>query len=202
MSMCPNRFCLVLASVLCAAGAQAHEGHQHAPPEITMPLAPANGDYSVSGHGDLFEATLRHGAFNPGETVEMTLFLAEWATNAPVADAEVVLEVTGPELKTKLTPTALEAPGQYRVVVSLPAAGPYAVLVEVNRGADFDLVPVDGLRAPEPDLEAAGHDPEDHGLHLHTEEAAGIAIAALVSLFCAYFLGHRQGRRNARENLS
>jgi hypothetical protein len=202
MTMCPNRFCLVLASVLYAAGAQAHEGHQHAPPEIAMPIAPAGGGYSVSGHGETFEATLHHGAFNPGDTVEMTLFLAEWSTNAPVADAEVALEVTGPDLKAKLTPTALDAPGQYRFEIRLPAAGPYAVLVEVNRGADFDLVPVDGLRAPEADPEAALHDPEDHGLHLHTEEAAGIAIAAVVLLFCAYFLGHWQGRRNARENLS
>jgi len=190
---------VLLAGILWGAHAFGNRTDPHAPPEMQEPLGASASAVSVSGHGDTFEATLQYDVLRPGKTAQATLYVAEWATNVPVSGADVVLEITGPGLDTKRSPTPLDGAGRYTVDLSLPAAEPYAMLVEVNRGEEFDLFPIDGLQAAQATTEPESHDPHGHGLHLHTEEAAGMAAAGMLLLLAAYFFGHWQGRRTLKE---
>ena len=200
MMMQAIRLAGVLACITCAT-ALAAGNHPHTAPDL-QESAPASSDgHSVSGYGDIYETTLHYTGLQPGETATLSLYLAEWTTNVPVSDAELSVDITGPELETTVTPTAQDMAGKYAFDLRLPTAGTYSTLVEVNHGADFDLIPVDGLQAARASRKTAAHNPEDHGLHLHTEEVIGGGAAAVLLLLGAYFLGHWQGGRMTKEGV-
>lgn len=141
-----RRLALILALGL-AAPAMAGPGHDggHEPDEV--PLAstgPAQPRFEA--HSDLFEVV---GALNRGE---LALTLDRYATNEPVADAQIELESGN----YKAIGEARAEPGMYRFE-SVPFATPgtYPITLTITAGDDVDLLAADLVVPPAPAASAA-----------------------------------------------
>src|SRR5690349_24959547 len=87
--MIPGVRCRVgLALMLVALRVQAHGGEEHAPPAAATVAAGAS-SRRVSATTERLEAVLQVPALAPGSPHHARLYLTDWATNAPVAGADV-----------------------------------------------------------------------------------------------------------------
>jgi len=146
---------LILISLAAPNPAFAHGGEEHGEPAPEKQPA-KSGVTSISGFGDTFELTIAYGPFDPGQMVELRLFLALLDTNRPVPDAELSLTLTGPDTEKSLVATPVsDSPGQYSMSVTIPDDGDYSFLVEATSGDLFDLFSVDGFSTVEHDEAAA-----------------------------------------------
>lgn len=138
---------LMLTLLLFSTQVRAHGGEDHSDGETaTLTI---EGNFSISGSGEVFELTVAYDEFEKGENVALRLFVANLETNKPVSDAELKLTLSGPELDLELTPAPVEAsPGEYRIEVSIPEDADYSFLVEISTNEEFDLFSVDGFMPP------------------------------------------------------
>lgn len=157
---------LSAAALLAPASSAAHEGHDDAP----SPVQSGSALPRVTAHSDLFEMV----GVLQGQ--QLTIYLDHAATNEPVKNATLELDVNG---------TALEASphgdGEFLAQLPAPAAGTVAVTATIVAGADADLLTGDLVIT-----DAAGADAHaDHGpgagMALMTAALLGaVAILAIV----------------------
>ena len=115
-----------LAALLFAAPVQAHEGHDHgeAPPPVVADATPR-----FEAASDLFElvGTLQ------GST--LTLYLDDYASNAPVLNAALELETGARKYSAKET-----QPGVYRLDLAETKPGRHALVFTIQAGEEADLL--------------------------------------------------------------
>lgn len=119
----------LMLAVSCLAGAFAHEGEDHGPPQAVnaRPLLPR-----VTAHSDLFEVV---GVLEPGR---LLVYVDATATNAPVTGASVEVEGANVNAGAK---AAEVAPGVYEIKwPSAPAPGQHPLTFTVQAGNDMDLL--------------------------------------------------------------
>ena len=140
---------LMLTLLLFSTQVWAHGGEDHSDGETATLMI--EGNFSISGSGEVFELVVAYDEFEKGENVALRLFVANLETNKPVSDAELKLTLSGPELDLELTPAPVEAsPGEYGIEVSIPEDADYSFLVEISTNEEFDLFSVDGFMPPPP----------------------------------------------------
>jgi hypothetical protein len=139
--------------------ASAHEGHTHAEPAAAPALDPLTNRISVSGAGELFEATIVFSNSAEEGEVPLRVLVAEKASNAPVSDATVELTLAGGPQDLTLRPTPAGEPGVYLTTAPLASGVAYSVLVDITRGEASDFFSVDNLRKVTPTNPVAAHDP-------------------------------------------
>lgn len=159
------------------AGPGHDHGHDHAAPAVTGPALPR-----FAAESELFELV---GVL---EGRQLTLYLDRAADNAPVAGAQIELEIDG----AKLTPQARDEVYE----LTLPAApkpGVLPVTATVTAGTDIDLLAGE--------LEIRDEALADEAAHAHgvQEFAAWIAggIVALLALAALIGVGRRRARTGA-----
>ncbi len=115
-----------LAALLFAAPVLAHEGHDHseAPPPMVADATPR-----FEAASDLFElvGTLQ------GST--LTLYLDDYASNAPVAKASLELETGARKYSAKEN-----QPGMYHLDLADTKPGRHALVFTIQAGEDADLL--------------------------------------------------------------
>ncbi len=125
-----------VATSLLASAARAHEGHDDA--ASPMPMAPGGGIPRVEAYSDLFEIV---GVVNNGV---MTLFLDRYATNDPITNAKIDIELGAAKGSAQPNPD-----GTYtfkHAALSQPAQLPVTFAIAVGSDADLltaELVIVD-----------------------------------------------------------
>lgn len=120
---------VLVASMVSSTATLAGEGHDHGD---AAPVATGTGSPRVSSHSDLFELV---GIVDAGA---MTIYLDRHATNEPVTDAKVEVEVEAGTAKGIATP---QADGTYRFEHAvLKDAATLAVSFTVVAGAESDLL--------------------------------------------------------------
>lgn len=149
----------------------AHEGEVHEEPEVTPALMPEEGSGVVYAQSEQFELVVRHPPLLPHKSVPLTLFLSEYATNAPVAAAGISLGLTGsvgqqpmiaqptPDSVSVIGPlpliserhTTVAQPtrnaGIYRAQMTFPAEGSYELLFSISADRKQYLLRIGGLQA-------------------------------------------------------
>ena len=161
--------------------AQAGEGHDHG----EAPAAAAGSALPrFSAGSELFELV---GVLNGKQ---LTLYLDHAASNAPVKDAKLELELGG----RKLSPKA-HGEGEFELTLAeAPKAGVTPVTVTVSTASESDLL------ASELDIHEEAHSEEAH-VHGWKEWAlwssAGVAALLLLGPFARRFLGGRASRTGA-----
>lgn len=122
--------------------ARAHGGEDHGAPAPGATPAGAT-TFSAVATSDQFEVLLRYPPLRPGADADMRLFLADFATNAPIRGAK--LTFTCPEdAKLKFEVTE-QAPGEYLVETTFPAKKAYSLTVQVVDGSRADLLLLEGV---------------------------------------------------------
>lgn len=177
--------------------AGAHEGEEHAGPEVAAGVLDSSGRLSVSGSGDAFDLTILYQRFKPGESVELNIFLADLETNRPVSNAEMTLTLTGPDTDQAISPVPVaDSAGEYRAEVEISVDADYSFLVEVSTEDSFDLFSVDGF-APPPPEELVQNDESSFSVGDYQVFfiIAGFIIVGLV----AYSLGVRERQTRAKK---
>ncbi len=138
---------LVLLTALPArAGGDPSDGHSHGPDGGGAAAAVGPGVMTAAAMTGRFEVVLKHAPVRGGEPYAGTLYLADYATNRPVAGAAVTVAALG----AAGAPFSVEAtaePGVYAVTRAggFPADGRYDVTVTVEAGGARDLVLLSGL---------------------------------------------------------
>ncbi|UYZ64880.1 hypothetical protein [Hymenobacter weizhouensis] len=166
--------------------AAAHGGEDHG--GAAAPSAAAGAQYfSVFTDSDQFEVLLRYEPLKPGEPAHLRLFLADFATNAPVRGAKLTL--TAPEDGKLAFQTTEQNPGDYRVETTFPSAKTYSLTVQVVApDGRADLLLLEGVavgkellpQAAGPAAAAAPWKTWQLALLLAGVFLAGVAAAALV----------------------
>jgi hypothetical protein len=136
-----NLLLLLLWPLLVATAAWAHGGEDHGAAKATTPAGATY--FSAVATSEQFEVLLRYQPLKPGADADMRLFLADFATNAPIKGAQFVF--TSPEdPKLKFTTTE-KGPGEYLVETTFPAKKPYSMTVQVTAGDRADLLLLEGI---------------------------------------------------------
>ncbi len=187
---------MVAALVLGLAGsAGAHEGHDHGAP-IPPPSATTEERTAEAASRDL-ELLVRWPATEAGQAVPMRLFVADWATNRPIAGLDLDLSFAGPG-SVEAHAEATGAAGIYEASVAFPTPGRYALTVTAVGGGQAEVLAVPGVEVGPSAAVATGHDDHDqdhdHGDHAHgwlNVWTASGALALLLLLWVAYVAGRR-----------
>lgn len=140
---------LVLLSLFALSFASpllAHEGEVHEEPEIAPAPLPGEGLGTIYNQSEQFELVVKHPPLILQTGIPLTLFLSEYATNAPVAGARISLEVSGPGGQRPVIAQPTRSPGIYRAQVTFPAEGANELLVSIAAAGKEDLLPIGGLQ--------------------------------------------------------
>lgn len=177
---------IALLALLLAPRALAHGGEDHAEPAAATVTSSAT-NVSIAASSALFEAVLRVGKANAGTTVPTTLLLADFATSAPVQEAEPRLTLQGPaSVELSLARTS---PGAWTGTAVFPADGDYAGALVISTPQAADVLPLSGLHlAPDP-VPVPGATPVA-GLAL---AGAAAGVAGLFAVGLGFALGRRRG---------
>ena len=138
---------LVLLAVtplaMSSQGLFAHEGEEHGD---TTKVKIEEGMFVLSAVTENFEVVLKYPPTEPGKELSILIYLSDYATNRPIKDAEIELEITGLESsKPKVEKTDLA--GVYHAEVVLPKAKPYDALLTISTKDIVDLIPINGIQA-------------------------------------------------------
>ena len=138
--------------------------HSHAAPDLNAPAPVATGSPSLTAHGNNFDLTIAYEEFHEGEPVALDVFLADWQSNLPVADADIELTITGEKFSGDVAVVETNESGRYRAQVEVPSAGSYAFLADVSHDGRSDLMSMSGFATTE---------------HGHTDEGLSEGALAL-----------------------
>ncbi|MSQ03864.1 MAG: efflux RND transporter periplasmic adaptor subunit [Myxococcales bacterium] len=119
-----------------------HGGEDHGAPAAPVTTSDVD-SISVTTSSRLHEGVLRVTRGSVGSAVATTLLLSDFATSAPISDANVSVALLGPATATiALTPAS---PGTYTGTATFAAEGDYAGAVVVTRPAVSDVLSLTGL---------------------------------------------------------
>src|SRR5687767_14622495 len=120
--------------------AQEDHGHTHAEDEkVNAQMTP--GMFAVYAETKKYELTLKHVKIEPGEESDLTLYVADYITNAPLSNVE--LKISAQEDPSIQITTEAHEPGIYHVSGKFPEAKPYSLAVNLSSpeyGADLLLL--------------------------------------------------------------
>ncbi len=131
-----------------AADAGAHGGEDHDAPKPAVPAA-SGAQRAAFGQTGQFEALVRLDPARPGD---LEVFVADWATNAPVGGATVELEIqSSPVVSVTAEPAG--AAGIYHALAEVPP-GEYGIVATITSGERVDLIEIEPLDFAPPALAA------------------------------------------------
>jgi RND family efflux transporter MFP subunit len=166
------------------------QGHTH--DEVGHAAAtPATGVFTIYAQSQKYELTMKHGRIEPGKESELTLYVADFKTNAPVTGAEIKVTVQeDPSLHVNVD---AHEPGIYHVDVAFPNVQSYALTVNLSTpglGADLLLLnPVEvGKSPPTSEVMASADSHDEHG------QWWKYGLVLLGGLFLGWLLFRRQPR--------
>ncbi len=138
-----NTIRLLAATMLILSGHSifAQDDHGHSHDEAAAGAAPATGKFITYAESQQYELTLKHGKIEPGKPAELTLYVADYATNRPLEGVEIKASAQeDPSLALKIEP---HEPGVYHVEGNFPKAQAYSLALNLNsksNGADLLLL--------------------------------------------------------------
>lgn len=135
--------CLLTGSCI-ASVARAHEGHDDAPGTGGSVIP---GRHVLTALSDRFEVVLKNDPLRPGLKTQFDLYLSDFRTNAPVADAAVSMSLHSASRELwSGTATATKRAGIYAAPFRAPAdTGSFTVLVTVVDASGEERFALSGL---------------------------------------------------------
>lgn len=127
----------------------AHEGEVHGETKSAAPTAVAGmqGDVlTATGVSDYFEVVAKYPATDAGDDTRIRLFIADFATNKPIANAVLSLSFKPAGATVRQAPKMV-AEGIYDVVVRFPVDNTYALVLTATAGQRTDFVEVRNIHA-------------------------------------------------------
>ncbi|MBZ0254308.1 MAG: hypothetical protein K8I02_13285 [Candidatus Methylomirabilis sp.] len=98
---------------------------------------------------NLFELTIKYPARAVSESTPLRMYLADFATNAPVEEADVRVEFSGPA--TLAVDASGDArSGRYGASAPFTVAGRYDGVITVSTGEEVDLLALSGMEVGPP----------------------------------------------------
>jgi cobalt-zinc-cadmium efflux system membrane fusion protein len=173
--------------------ALAHGGEDHGEPAPAAGAAPgSDGRRATYGQTSAFELLVKHAPPAPGQPASLMVFLSDYATNAPIADARIELEIqASPPVKT--VAESAGGPGLYHAIATAPA-GTFPAIATITAGSALDLVELKALDLS-PGADAHAHAAAaERGFRWGT---AGALAGGLVVLVLAAVAARRWRARRA-----
>lgn len=138
---------VVICSAFLTLPATAHGGEDHSHDDGPAAAPTATESFSSSASSDLVELVLKLDRAETGQVRQARLFLSDYASNAPIADA--TLTVDWGEGLTSTAQTTAQA-GIYTAEVQFPTAGTYSPLVTLTAGELSDLLTLEPIPVTDP----------------------------------------------------
>jgi hypothetical protein len=180
-----NRLLLPALALGFSLGAHAGPGHDHGP-ETAAPTVTAPAQPRFATTTELFELV---GVLD-GKT--LTLYLDEAATNAPITQAEIDLELAGTSHRAGAQPD-----GSFAIQLpQAPAAGVWPITATVS--ATVNATSATDLLAAELTVAADTHEHADEHSHKHNHFAEWLAAAVALLALAAGGVFWLRRRANAR----
>jgi len=132
---------LLLAGPLTTSRLLAHGGDDHG--EARPSTVAGATSFSTHALSDKFEVLLRYEPLQAGQPAHLRLFVADYATNAPVPAAAITL--TTPEDAALRWTVKAQEPGIYVVEGQFPANRKYSFAANIVAGSKADLLLLEGV---------------------------------------------------------
>lgn len=116
----------LMLSMLAAIPARSHEGHDHGAPE---PVASDPNLVVRSASSDTFEVVMKYRSVRGMKAAAVTIYLSDFATNAPIDRARVSLRMASSRPVSALA--TVTAPGVYEATMPFDAPGRYTLILAV-----------------------------------------------------------------------
>lgn len=177
----------------------AHEGEDHGTP-VAVATAETNGLFlSSSDSGSLFEAILKYHPFNPGEGVEVMVYLLSLEANRPISNATVSASLSeGSQSATVIFVPKPGGPvGAYQATVTPKTAAPMSWLFDVTADGNADLIAITGFQARSPES-SAGVESIPHTSPPSSKTpwpVLGIGAIGVLALVAAFIAGRLTARK-------
>lgn len=115
-----------------------HGGHDHGGGASTEAKATY---FSIPQSTERAEYVLHYEPFQAGEKTEMTLYITDWETNAPIIDARLIIRCE--ELDRRFSFNGAE-PGVYKIKGDFPSDKMYEISIEMKAPFE-DIVHLNGI---------------------------------------------------------
>ncbi|MGZ5304842.1 MAG: hypothetical protein ACXWDO_12060, partial [Bacteroidia bacterium] len=93
MNFCRNIYLLLLILGLSCTKVSAHEGEDHGAKKPAQTGASSLAHFTAFAVSDKFEVVVYYDPIQAGKETTMTLFLSDFATNAPVNNAKLEISI-------------------------------------------------------------------------------------------------------------
>jgi hypothetical protein len=141
--------------------------------------------------GERFEVLVKAHEAEPGEPVELHVFVADARTNAPVPGATVALSfLEASEVKANATPA--ESPGIYEATLTFPGTGDWEAMATVTRGEATEILSLGPVKVAE---HAAAEEP--HGPSASSRVPLFVGLGLVLAALAAWAV--RRSLRRTRE---
>lgn len=150
-----NLMAMVAMSIFFAVPISAHGGEDHGD---TKPAVVSNqkGMIARTARAGDFEILLKHSPLEPDAETAAKLFITNFATNEPFADAKPTVEITAKDGKTfEATGIKSDAPGSFSFTLPPLPEGTYTVLAKLNPAGKADTATFPSVSVEHPATESA-----------------------------------------------
>jgi cobalt-zinc-cadmium efflux system membrane fusion protein len=132
-------FLLMAISVAMSREAHAHGGEDHSAPVAAATATPGASSRTTFGQTGQFEVLVKL-ASRSGDAADLRVFVADWATNAPVPGATVELEIQSSPV-VQVSAEAAGGPGLYHAIAQVPE-GEFSLVATITAGERVDLIDI------------------------------------------------------------
>ncbi len=192
-----NLMAMGAMSVFFAASIFAHGGEDHGD---TKPAVVSNqkGMIARTARAGEFEILLKHSPIEPDAETAAKLFITNFATNEPFADAKPTVEITAKDGRTfEATAIKSDAPGSFSFTLPPLPEGTYTVLAKLNSAGKADTATFSGISVEHPAAESA----TTSGSWLRTilMVLTGAVVLGLLGSLLFYAFRFTQGEQTGEE---
>ena len=150
-----NLMAMLALSVFFAAPVFAHGGEDHGDTKPAVTSIQKGMIARTARAGD-FEVLLKHSPIEPNAETAAKLFITNFATNEPFADAKPTIEITAKDGRTfEATEIKSDAPGSYSFKLPPLPEGTYTVLAKLNAAGKAGTATFSSVSVEHPATESA-----------------------------------------------
>ncbi len=119
---------------------RAHEGEEEKP---AAPVQRASGQTTLFTQSEHFELVIKSKTMEPSKESKIKIFLSDYATNAPVPNAQIKIESAGGDISVDARTG--KDPGIYTASLTFPKKGNYSLTFDITAKDKSDLLSIENV---------------------------------------------------------
>lgn len=133
---------LTVIAVACFVPLYAHGGEDHE--DATTTVQSGSSTHTAAAQSESFDVVVKYASAQPSIETMLDIYLADYETNTPVANATIEVSVAGIDTLTRIADAETD-PGLYSVKIIFPKSGVYELVLDITAGINADIISIKGI---------------------------------------------------------